>query len=239
MTFLQMFQPPPWVTGGISTGDAAFLVELVRRETPATVLEIGVAAGTSSAALLYALDQLPGKRVLYSVDIRPTCYFDPRRTVGSAVATMYPDHRAGWILDLNGATRRDGSVVYDLAFIDGNHQHPWPLLDVLQLVPWLRSASWIALHDIALASVHPRFQTFGVQWLYQAWPGEKFAGEGDARNIGAVRLPISLTDLVPMALDLIEDRPWEGGPPGRIVLPPIFREITACLATTRKERTTR
>jgi hypothetical protein len=227
-----MFTPPAWVVGGISGGDAEFLLDLVMREQPARVLEVGVAAGTSSAALLYALDALPepANRELWSVDIRPMCYFDLRRATGSAVAEMHPRHTSRWFLQTNAdarlAARSLGPASTDLLFIDGNHSHPWPLLDVLHLATAARPQAWIALHDIALPRLYPEFQTFGPTWLFAAWPGEKIAGQGDAENIGAVRLPADLAALVPMAVELLRAHPWEA-PVRRedVELPDVFAAV--------------
>lgn len=230
-----MFRPPAWVTGGLSAGDAEFLGELVARVQPTRVLEVGVAAGTSSAALLYALDQLPeGKRALVSVDIRPTCYFDARRATGEACAAMYPAPRARWILltgiDARRVRRELTQRSIDLVFLDGDHSHPWPLLDVLHLAPWAQPEAWMALHDIALARVCPRFQTFGAEWLFAAWPGEKYAGTGDAENIGAVRLPANLETLVPMAIELVRRDKWETAIRDVDVdLPAVFASVAAAL----------
>lgn len=210
---------PDWVTGGISDADAAFLRALVHRVAPWIVVEIGVAAGTSSAALLGALDELPQTgRELWSVDVRPTCYFNASHPIGAAVATMYPpDERfTRWILDGDSDARRVRARIppglIDLVFVDGDHRHPWPLLDVLHVAPWTRPEAWIALHDIALPRVYPAYQMYGALWLFEAWPGEKIAGEGEAQNIGAVRLPAKLELLVPMATELLARKPWETRP---------------------------
>ena len=209
---------PAWVTGGISDADAAFLRALVLRVAPVIVVEIGVAAGTSSAALLAALDALPPElnRWLWSADVRTTCYFDPSHQIGEAVTTIYPEYRSRWIVDGDADARRVRARIprglVDLAFVDGDHRHPWPLLDVLHLAPWMQPEAWIALHDIALPRVHAEFQTFGAMWLFEAWPGEKIAGEGAAENIGAVRLPATLEALVPMATELLARRAWEAHP---------------------------
>ena len=209
-----MYQPPGWVTGGLSTEDAEFLVELVLAEEPVHVLELGVAAGTSSAALLFALDQLPEDRQLTSVDVRPTCYFDQARAVGAAVAEMYPGHATRWVLNTNADARRLRATVgpgtVDVALIDANHQHPWPLLDLLHLAPLLRQGAWVALHDIALPVLYPQFQSHGAMWLFEAWPGETWVSL-DSENIGAVRLPADLRTLVPMAQGLLARR-WEQAP---------------------------
>jgi hypothetical protein len=39
----------------------------------------------------------------------------------------------------------------------------------------------------------------GAQWLFEAWPFEKISGG----NIGALRLPSNLRDLVPFALAML------------------------------------
>jgi hypothetical protein len=234
-----MFRPPAWVTGGISTGDAEYLAALVAEAQPEIVVEIGVAAGTSSAALLFALDQLPdlpGRRQLWSVDIRSACYFDRQHLTGAATLEMYPAPRSVWILDVGcdarrlRASLRLGSV--GLIFVDGNHDHPWPLLDVLHLAPYLKPGAWIALHDIALPRLFPQYQTFGPTWLFERWPLlEKRQGvDPDAQNTGAIRLPADLRDLIPVALDLLQRHPWETIPTRADVdLPDVFAPVSAAL----------
>lgn len=50
---------PDWVQGATPVGDAEFLLEMVTAHLPTTMVELGVAAGVSSAFILYALDTLP------------------------------------------------------------------------------------------------------------------------------------------------------------------------------------
>lgn len=214
-----LYHPPEWVQGGISGEDAAFLLDLVLEHAPRTVLELGVAAGTSSAVLLFALDQLPdlapASRALFSADVRPTCYFDPGRLTGSAVADLYPGPRATWRLHANHFDARKTADLlraeaFDLAFIDANHRHPWPLSDLLHLAPLLRPRAWVALHDIDLARLYPAYaaEGHGAQYLFEAWLWEKVRAPGPVSNIGAVRLPADLGALLPMATDLLQ-QPWE------------------------------
>lgn len=237
-----LLPPPAWVEGGCSLGDLAFLVELVRKEQPTTVIEVGVAAGTSSAALLYALDKLPAshERRLYSVDVRPTCYFDPRRRVGSAVAEMYPQHQTRWILETRVGVRTATPVIapiapIDFAFVDGNHHHPYPLFDVLHLAPVMRPSAWIALHDIELPRLYPQFPSHGPMWLFEMWPGEKRREPGDAENIGAVQIPVDVRDLVAMAKALLL-RPWEQTPTleEALPLPPCFIPLEGTVLARRR-----
>ena len=77
---LNALQPaPPWVRGATPIGDAEFLLEMVTAHQPTDMIELGVAAGISSAFILYALDTLPdveGRRQLRSCDVHPACYLD-------------------------------------------------------------------------------------------------------------------------------------------------------------------
>ena len=230
--------PPAWVQGGCSLGDLAFLADRVAVAQPHLVVEVGVAAGTSSAALLAALDQLPPPRRLVSVDVRATCYFDASKAVGAAVDEMYPTYQTRWIQDFDSDARKLGLTMplggVDFAFIDANHHHPFPLLDVLHLAPVMRPGAWIALHDIELPRLYPQFQSHGPMWLFEVWPGEKLRGTGDAENIGAVQMPADLETLVPMACALLE-RKWEGQPAGLeySITTPAFAAVHAAMRRRR------
>lgn len=223
---------PDWVQGATPIRDAEFLFDMITEHAPATVVEIGVAAGVSSAYMLYALDALPpidGGRVLHSCDIQPACYFDPAWATGEAAQTIYPSPRARWILDTNIDTRRLSQTLapasVDLTFIDANHYHPWPLLDLLHMAVLAKPRSWVMLHDINLPVIAPEFPAWGAKFLFDAWPFEKVAGGGPERNIGAVRLPDDLHRLMPFAADLLE-RTWEHAPTlWHVALPEPFAPI--------------
>ena len=103
---------------------------------------------------------------------------------------------------------------FEMAFIDGSHSHPMPLLDVLRLAPYVRSGSWIVLHDIQLGTLGRKAieagQTlrwkagFGAEWLFEYWPFRKISGG----NIGAVQLPDDKSALIQFAARLMA-RPFE------------------------------
>src|SRR5262249_48914113 len=107
-----------------------------------------------------------------------------------------------------------GRAELGLAFIDADHRHPLPLLDLLRLAPYLRGQSWIVLHDIKLGSMtrqtieagrKPRCKpVFGAEWLFARWPFTKISGG----NIGAVQLPADKGELVAFALQLMS-KPFE------------------------------
>ena len=106
-----------------------------------------------------------------------------------------------------------------MAFIDADHQHPCPLVDLLQLARVTRPGRWIVLHDIRLGSVVLEAQRagqplafpgqYGAEWLFDAWPFRKVA----AGNIGAVELPAKKHKIRPLVKALLR-KPFEIAPQG-------------------------
>jgi hypothetical protein len=103
---------------------------------------------------------------------------------------------------------------FGLAFIDADHRHPWPLLDVLRLAPYVQNCGWIVLHDIQLGT-HGKAERatgkpldastpYGAEWLFERWPFRKIR----SFHIGAIELPPRLDSLIPFAFDLM-DKPFE------------------------------
>jgi predicted O-methyltransferase YrrM len=212
-----LYPAPSWVQGATPLADAEFLLEMVCAEQPSVIVELGVAAGVSSAVLLYSLDTLPGEalRTLHSCDPIAACYFDGTRPTGAAANVMYRNARSRWVLDIGGdavrVARTRGPAGVDLTFIDGNHYHPWPLLDLLHMTAVARRGSWVILHDINLPIVAPKCPVWGAKWLFDEWPFEKLTPSRRHANIGAVKLPDDVTRLIPLAADLLE-RHWEFPP---------------------------
>jgi methyltransferase family protein len=155
-----------------------------------------------------------------TIDLHPNYAVDRTKLVGFEIPDLVPD--------LAGAvavhTQRESDFVPNLArpnelalvFVDADHQHPWPLLDLLRVTPYLQSGGWIVLHDIQLgtmAATRPEQAAtlihgapFGAEWLFDCWPFAKISGG----NIGAVQLPRDRRALLPSALALIA-RPFEVG----------------------------
>jgi hypothetical protein len=112
---------------------------------------------------------------------------------------------------------------FGLAFIDADHRHPWPLLDVLRLAPYIQSSGWIVLHDIQLGTYGQAEREagrgveggtpYGAEWLFEKWPFRKIR----SFHIGAIELPPQTDCLIPFALELIH-QPFEvsGKAEGRI-----------------------
>ena len=226
---LEKYRPPDWVQGAISSYDALFLYEMIRCVKPDRVIEIGTASGVSTAVILRALADCWGEEAfrrgsprVFSYDISPYCYFDAGRKVGSAAFEMEPQLTSALRL-LHGKTAIDAERTFrnaplQLVFIDADHRHPFPTLDMFTILPALAPGAWILLHDVNLPAFADEYEArtgekvewhhHGAKNLFDHWPYQKLKGLGGASNIGAVRIPqegrVSV-DLVRSILRL----PWE------------------------------
>lgn len=213
------FTLPDWPVGRINLVEAAALDLFVRTLAPELVVEVGVASGVSSAALLSALStiEVGASPRLRSYDIMTRCYFDESRAVGEAVGEMVPHFAQDQLLKRGGAK----TAAEDLpsrsvrfAFIDANHGHPAPVADLIDLGPCLAPGAWVMLHDIRLSKAMlerdpgSERQVYGAEVLFEGWEGVKVTGDRFASNIGAIRVddPAMLT---PENLKHIVDEPWE------------------------------
>jgi len=207
--------------GEIAPADHLFLTAVVSILAPRRVVEIGTLAGFSAGMIAAALARQHGNdgRVwVDTIDIRQQCTADRSRPSGFEIAELFPEVASMIRLhipaDSSFVSELAGRAELGLAFIDADHRHPLPLLDLLRLAPYLRGQSWIVLHDIKLGSMtrqaieagrKPRCKpVFGAEWLFARWPFTKISGG----NIGAVQLPADKGELVAFALQLMS-KPFE------------------------------
>jgi len=206
-------QRPSWTKGMILFNDTHFLDGLIREVHPDEVYEVGVASGTSSALILSSMAAYsdPSKIWLHSWDITDTCYFDSERAVGDATRAMVPHLLKQWKLSIGTALdvpRARDPKIKPLYFIDANHSHPWPTLDLIALLPALSPGDHVVLHDINLfASFGGEFPDFGVQWLFEDWLGESIVPDVPLPNIGAIIIPEDKA-VIRASLEKTLSRPW-------------------------------
>jgi hypothetical protein len=167
-----------------------------------------------SSRLLYSSATLGGPGTLVdTIDLHTRYLVDDTKPIGFEIPALLPEFpvaihvHTGRGSDFIGELARPAELAF--AFIDADHQHPWPLLDSIRVAPYLQSGTWIVLHDIALGTMGvdqarkgrplSHGAAFGAEWLFRAWPFPKISGG----NIGAVRLPANKRELLPMALQLL------------------------------------
>jgi predicted O-methyltransferase YrrM len=207
--------------GGIGSRDYFFLTCLVSILAPRRVIEIGTLTGFSTAIIAAAIYHQHRERDIVTVDTIDShthCSIDQSRPIGFEIPELVPDLvssvrvHAGHESDFVRQIASPGE--YGLAFIDADHRHPWPLLDVLRLVPYLEPRAWIVLHDIQLGT-HGKNERaagkqldagtpYGAEWLFERWPFRKIR----SFHIGAIELPPTSEALIPFALELME-QPFE------------------------------
>jgi predicted O-methyltransferase YrrM len=207
--------------GGIGSRDYFFLTALVSILAPRRVIEIGTLTGFSAAIIAAAIHRQHGggERIsLETIDTHTHCSIDLTRPIGFEIPELIPDlastvrvhtgHGSDFVREL--AASED----FGLAFIDADHRHPWPLLDVLRLAPYVQGGGWILLHDIQLGTYGRERRAagqslengtpYGAEWLFDRWPFRKIR----SFHIGAIELPVRKAALVPLALSLMEE-PFE------------------------------
>ncbi|MBA3961108.1 MAG: class I SAM-dependent methyltransferase [Chthoniobacterales bacterium] len=191
--------------GALGLEDCYFLTAFAGILAPKRIVEIGTLTGFSAAVLAGALARTHGDNAsvrLDTIDTRAQCLVEETRPTGFEIAELVPElesmvrvhvpHDSALVRQL---AQRDE---LELVFIDANHCHPYPLLDLLRLAPFTRRGGWTVLHDIRLG------EPAGAQWLFESWPFRKISGG----NIGAIQLPPNKTVLIPFALRLMS-RPFE------------------------------
>lgn len=193
------YAKPEWATGAITPRDAGFLHDLISQERPENMMEIGVASGTSTALISRSLTH-SGTGKLYSFDALPYFYANKDIACGAFLDESFPTRPENVELTVGVfsseiAGRFANDEKFDLVFIDANHEHPWPCLDMISAMAVTKPGAWVAHHDISLPFIHSEFPCYGPRYLISTWPGEKLVsrsgdGEGNAHlpNIGAVKL---------------------------------------------------
>lgn len=202
--------------GRIGMSDSLFLTAFVSILAPLRVVEIGTLAGFSAAIIAAALRrQHEGEETSWvdTIDVNAKCPIDETRPTGFEITESFSELASMIRLHVP----HDSSIVSELAkrdelelvFIDADHRHPRPLLDLLRLAPYMKSGGWILLHDIRLGTIGREASktgqkfcwgtAYGAEWLFDYWPFRKISGG----NIGAIQFPHEKSALIPFALRLM------------------------------------
>ncbi|MFZ3373984.1 MAG: class I SAM-dependent methyltransferase [Chthoniobacterales bacterium] len=209
----------PITRRSIGQGDYLFLTAFVGILAPQRVVEIGTLTGFSAGVIAAALRRrhgTDGASWVDTIDIRAECAIDKMRPSGFEIPELFPE----LVSMIRLHTPADSSVVsqlagrdeLELAFIDADHRHPLPLLDLLRLAPCVRGDGWILLHDIQWGTIGRKAaeagqklhwgSSYGAEWLFDRWPFQKISGG----NIGAVQLPEQKSALIPFTLRMMSIR---------------------------------
>jgi hypothetical protein len=205
-------------TGHLGLNDCYFLLTLIEETRPKHLLEIGVASGASSLMVLRMLEHLQLDSALVSIDVAETYFAEPSQPVGYVVTDEATSSKGRWTLltSVQSSTFAhhpklksiDPRRRFDLLFIDANHSHPWPTLDLLCLLPFASPASWVAFHDINLPLLGD-YRSFGAVYPVTDWPLDvMISDEPGCPNIGAIQLADAGAEDATRLIRML-DRPWD------------------------------
>jgi predicted O-methyltransferase YrrM len=186
-----------------------------------TVIEIGTAAGVSTAILCDALatahrsGELGADYRVISYDVRDTFYLDPSRAVGDAVHEMLDPELVAHIEFRHPATAltlREHHAPNELSmlFIDADHRHPWPALDLLATLDLLRPGAEVVLHDINLPIIAPQYADWGAKHVFDELSAKKYADlTEDPPNVGSLIVPEDKGSLREQLVAIVDAHEWE------------------------------
>ena len=223
LSFLRSIQAYAGRAGTIHFGDCLFLTAFVSILAPSRAVEIGTFGGFSAAVIAAAIRwQHPGEKgiLVETIDRNTHSLLESEKRVGFLLRDMFPAFAEAVRIHTpaeSGIVREfAGRDEIEFAFVDADHQHPRPLLDLVRLGPFLRPGAWVVFHDVRLGT-HTAEKgdleslafgaPFGAEWFFQNWPFRKISGG----NIGAVRIPAEKSAMVAPALRLME-LPFEVNP---------------------------
>ena len=164
---------PEWVDSDgnrepeMSEFESAFLCGVLKQFRPKKVLEVGVAAGGSTAIILQALEDLGKPYEMHSLDINAQFYRDKAKPTGFMAAfakennlitpqsTLCGEHKFHFGRYLPQVIDKIGGDI-DLVILDTRHRMPGEGLDFLAVFPYLKIGSVIVLHDVAYNHIKPQ-----------------------------------------------------------------------------------
>lgn len=165
---------PPWVKRQVNPAESKALANEIRRSKARSAIEIGVAAGYSSAVMYAALAQNTNEPKLYAFDFSERCYHDKSKRTGDAFYEIHGPQE-GYVLKTGiESSSIETCENVDFIFVDANHQNPWPALDLISLARFVNDGTIIALHDFEMIYHSWGRHASGARDLYRAWRGDKY-----------------------------------------------------------------
>jgi predicted O-methyltransferase YrrM len=136
----------------MSVNEYYFVNGLIRLYKPKKLLEIGVCSGGMSAAILNSIKDIKGA-ILYSCDLEKKNYKinSNNYKVGHFVFKKFPNLMNKWKLYTGNTTSAfieniGGNI--DFVFIDTAHVMPGEVLNIIEILPFLKKNAIIAFDDI-------------------------------------------------------------------------------------------
>ena len=159
--------------------DSAFLCGLIRKKKPRKILEIGIAAGGTTAIILECLSQLGMNESseLYSIDCGELFYRGNGEKSGylaeeyKEVSNWHGKHKVFLGKYFPEVVDEIGNDI-DFVVLDTVHRLPGEFLDFLAVFPYLKPQACVVVHDICLNHIEIPSQ-IATQLLMDTVVGDK------------------------------------------------------------------
>ncbi len=160
--------------GSISAQEAMFLQEGIEKHKPQIFLEIGTASGISTGFIALFLSNNKNHAELFTIDLEETFWVDRSQPTGFLAEKICPNTNTeiSYIrnVDSTEVQHKFLDQKIDMAFIDANHQHPWPTLDMISILPFMNRGALIYHHDLALYKHQKPILGIGPKYLFDQIP---------------------------------------------------------------------
>ena len=197
--------------GSISANEANYIQMGVSQYKPRRFIEIGTASGLSAGFIGLFMHENGGGE-LVTIDLDETFWVDRSKETGFLARDICPHDSVDFrFLRGQNSLCIEGCLSeqkFDMAFVDANHQHPWPTLDMICLLPAMVDGALIYHHDLALYKKQDPIFGIGPKYLYDQIPDALKNKTGEsAGNIFFVKVPENYIDLQSMIIDSLF-LPW-------------------------------
>lgn len=134
----------------LTLNDAYFINGLIRKFRPKRVLEVGVARGGSSIIILNAIKDIKDSKLI-SLDLNTKLFIDNSKNTGYAVKEFFPELTINWELYTGDQPHKfleKLNMKFDFLFLDTAHYTPGEIINLIEILPFLKEGAIVVLHDI-------------------------------------------------------------------------------------------
>jgi hypothetical protein len=204
---LKRFVKPGY--GTVAPDEVDFIQSLIVKHKPKSFIEIGMASGMSTGFIARFMDAQGGGR-LVSLDHDDTFFGDTTKPNGFLYPEIYQGDKVQSEL-VKFKTALDIHEIegqFDMAFIDANHQQPWPAIDMMALYPRMTGPRIMVHHDLRLFMTQNNMFGIGPKFLFDQFPeSHRQRSTANNGNIFAVDLNMDQARFEVLLTDLIK-LPW-------------------------------
>ena len=171
----------------MTTEELAFLCGMISDRKPKKIVEIGVAAGGTTAVILNCISAIGLETKMFSIDLSTTYYRDRSKEAGYLAKewkskhdeldhTFYIGKYAVECLETIGDD-------IDFLILDTVHSLPGEILDFLACFPFLKQGATVILHDVLLNHLGDKSYAYATKLLFDSAVGMKFMNTGNDGNL--------------------------------------------------------